>query len=133
MTYVQQVGGDHYEYGDKLLNQHWDLMDRWDIEYLLATASKYVVRWDRKGFPLLDIGKSVSYLTKQLECRPTGARRVIPSMAVHQWFMDNRIHQDTPRESEKRLLIELIHIDGSADALHSAVATLNLMFQREQP
>jgi len=66
---IKQVGGEHYEYGDPD-NQHWDLMDRWDIEYLPATATKYIVRFDRKGTPKLDLEKSISYLEKQLQCHP---------------------------------------------------------------
>lgn len=132
MTYVEQVGGKHYEYGDKIDNQHWDLMDRWDIEYLPATASKYVIRWDRKGTPLLDLGKSVSYLTKQLACHPNrGCRRVVPFLALHTWFDDNSLRMSEPREAEKRLLMELIHADGTVWALNQAIFHLNTMLERE--
>lgn len=129
--YVAQVGGGHYEYGDNLLNQHWDLMDRWDIEYLLATASKYVVRWDRKDSPLLDLGKSISYLAKHQLCRPQGARRVIPYDGMLSWFLDNHLRAQITREAEKRLALELIHVDGSPSALQAAIKGLKVMLERE--
>lgn len=129
--YVAQVGGIHYEYGNNLSNQHWDLMDRWDIEYLAATGSKYVVRWDTKGSPVLDIGKSISYLQKQLLCRPQGCRRVIPYDAMISWFIDNGLRSQITREAEKRLLLELIHVEGSPSALRDAVKLLHDMLERE--
>jgi hypothetical protein len=130
--YVKQVGGTHYERGVNLENQHWDLMDRFDIEYLVATSSKYIIRWDHKGFPLLDLGKSASYLTKQLLCHPNqGCRRTIPEEFVMLWFADNGLRSDVPREAEKRLLCELVHIDGSPLALRSAITHLNTMLDRE--
>jgi hypothetical protein len=129
--YVPQVGGSHYERGVNLENQHWDLMDRWDIEYLVATATKYITRWDFKGTPLLDLQKSVSYLEKQLKLHPMGCRRTISSEFVHLWFLDNDWRQGIPRQAEKRLLFELIHIDGSAIALRSSITHLNAMLLRE--
>lgn len=118
MTYVKQVGGNHYEYG-KSTNQHWDLMDRWDIEYLLGCASAYVVRYDRKGTPVEDLGKAMSYIEKQLVCHPNrGARRVMPAEALGGWYYDN------PMNNGQRTLLQLIHVDGSTAALTRALYIL---------
>jgi hypothetical protein len=108
-------------------------MDRWDIEYLVGTASKYVVRWDRKGTPLLDLGKSASYITKQLACHPhIGCRRFIPYHQMIIWFEDNGLALEVPVSAEKRLIMELIHVDGSPLALRSAISHLQAMLIREQ-
>jgi len=118
VTYVPQTGGSHYEFGN-VDNQHWDLMDRWDIEYLAATASKYVVRYDRKGTPKLDLEKSISYLTKQLACHPNkGCRRTIPIDDMILWYESNPV---LPR---KQLILELIHCQGTPRALKRAIELL---------
>lgn len=110
--YVEQAGGDHYKSRD----QHWDLMDRWDVEYLPATASKYVVRYDRKGTPKLDLDKAITYLEKQLACHPNkGCRRLIPYEAMQEWCVDNKI------EGKKRLLMVMIHCQGTVNSLHRAI------------
>lgn len=115
MTYVKQVGGGHYEYG-VATNQHWDLMDRWDIEYLPACASAYIVRYDRKGTPVQDLDKAISYIEKQLACHPNkGCRRTMPQEAMIGWYHSN------PISDRKKLLMELIHVDGSTAALRRAI------------
>ena len=111
------MGGAHYEHGSKD-NQHWDLMSQWDIEYLLATSSKYIVRFDRKGTPKLDLEKSISYVQKQLVCHPNGARRLIPAAYIDIWYGHNDISE------QKKLLLELIHVDGTAYALTAAVIAM---------
>lgn len=58
---VAQVGGDHYNAPGL---QHWDLMELYDIAYLEATASKYVVRYTRKANPRQDIEKAQTYIQK---------------------------------------------------------------------
>ncbi len=116
-TYLEQIGGAHYEQGgEDVEEQHWDLMDRWDMEYLPATASKYVVRYDRKGTPVLDLQKSISYLQKQLLCHPNkGCRRTIPSQAVVYFLRVNKL------SAKKELLIHLIHVEGTPRALRRAI------------
>lgn len=56
---VKQVGGDHYEaeYG------HWDWASETNLGYLEGCASKYLVRWPKKG-GVLDLEKSVTYIEK---------------------------------------------------------------------
>lgn len=58
---VAQEGGSHYQ--SEL--QHWDVMEKNDVEYLLATASKYVIRWRRKG-GAEDLRKAISYVRRKL-------------------------------------------------------------------
>lgn len=62
MSKTQQVGGTHYQ----AELQHWDVMEKHDIEYLLATASKYLLRHRKKG-GLEDLKKSLSYVERKLE------------------------------------------------------------------
>ena len=115
MTIIKQIGGSHYEYGS-VDNQHWDLMDRWDIEYLPATASKYVIRYDRKGTPRLDLEKSISYLEKQVACHPNkGCHRLIPTSVMGVWYQSNDV------STHKKIIFELIHCGGSVLELRSAV------------
>jgi hypothetical protein len=126
-TYVPQTGGNHYEYGD-VNNQHWDLMDCWDIEYLAATASKYIVRYDRKGTPRLDLEKSISYLTKQVACHPNkGCRRLVPQKAMLNWYEQNDL------SVRKQLLLDLIHVDGSPRALSRAIFLMKEVIDAEYP
>lgn len=88
-THVAQVGGKHYE----AEVQHWDLMEAHDIDYLTATATKYLTRWRKKGTPKLDLGKAASYIEKALKCRPgQGARRLIQQPLLDAFYAANRIH-----------------------------------------
>lgn len=88
-THVAQVGGKHYE----AEVQHWDLMEAHDIDYLTATATKYLTRWRKKGTPKLDLGKAASYIEKALKCRSgQGARRLIQQPHLDAFYAANRIH-----------------------------------------
>ncbi|MBU6430390.1 MAG: DUF3310 domain-containing protein [Cyanobacteria bacterium REEB65] len=71
MTYVEQVGGDHY----RADYQHWDLCEECDIDYLAGNATAYIVRYDRKGTPLHDLRKAKSYLDKMMANRRGVNRR----------------------------------------------------------
>jgi hypothetical protein len=56
-----QVGGEHYasEY------QHWDLMiDLYSPSYLIGYATKYLVRYKKKGNPKLDLEKAIHVIEK---------------------------------------------------------------------
>lgn len=119
---VAQVGGDHYD--NSTGNAHWDLMERWDVSYLEATASKYVVRWDRKGTPLGDLGKARSYLLKLLSERPN-VRRTIPEEALREFKEVNGLSE------EKWMFMLLIHGLGDQESLNEAVHHLNLMIVSE--
>lgn len=58
---VKQVGGSHYR-GGKL--QHWDIVGYFDVDYFVASATAYLLRWREKG-GLIDLRKAVSYLEKR--------------------------------------------------------------------
>lgn len=81
---VAQVGGDHYEAEE----QHWDLMEEFDISYLEATASKYVIRFDRKGKPREDLLKAKSYLERVI-VEGRAPRRYIPNDRIHRFLVAN--------------------------------------------
>lgn len=88
-TYVGQVGGKHYQ----AELQHWDLMEKYDVDYLTATATKYLTRWRKRGTERLDLGKSASYLEKAVKCRPgQGARRLVPQHELDAFYKANAIH-----------------------------------------
>lgn len=56
---VAQVGGSHYgtKYG------HWDYCKEADTPYLEGHATKYLVRWRKKG-GIQDLEKSLSFVEK---------------------------------------------------------------------
>lgn len=120
MSETKQVGGDHY----KASQQHWDLMEEYDISYLEATASKYVVRW-RKKDGVKDLRKSVSYIDRTLE-EGRAARRLIPSDVLDRFASE----YDLP-EAEKSVLV-LLHVVGTIEALRSARALLLTMASLEE-
>jgi hypothetical protein len=119
-TYVQQVDGDHYqaEY------QHWDLCEEHDVDYLAATATAYIVRYDRKGTPRKDLSKAKSYLEKMLK-NQRGTRRLVPFTTLQRFYTANALG------AGKRRLLNLILEDGSEVSILSAVATLALMIEQQ--
>jgi hypothetical protein len=102
-TFVEQVGGKHYQ-GEV---QHWDVMEEYDVGYLEATATKYLMRWRKKGTPRVDLGKAASYIEKALKCRPfeaQTARRLVPEHAVHAMCSAAAVHW-MDRDLIARLLV----------------------------
>lgn len=120
MSYPEQVGGDHY----KADIQHWDVMEDADVAYLEATASKYIVRWRKKGGPQ-DLEKAATYLERALvEERP--ARRLVPADQLKALVAENKL------DVWDAALLELIHLDGSQVALRSAAVLLREKAASEQ-
>jgi hypothetical protein len=120
MSYPEQVGGDHY----KADIQHWDVMEDADVAYLEATASKYIVRWRKKGGPQ-DLEKAATYLERALvEERP--ARRLVPADQLKALVAENKL------DVWDAALLELIHLDGSQIALRSAAVLLREKAASEQ-
>lgn len=117
---VKQVGGDHY----KAELQHWDICETYDVSYLEATATKYIVRWDRKGSPLLDLSKAKSYLERLLEDRNT-VRRCVPVSVLDQFCLVNKL------DPEKRTLLLQVLESGTYHHLTWAVDYLGQMIVRE--
>lgn len=87
MSEVKQVGGTHYKTSG---DQHWDLIDRYDIPYLEATASKYVVRWRKKN-GVEDLEKAVSYLEKVRERNSATRSRLVPIDALASFCEENNM------------------------------------------
>lgn len=69
-THVKQVGGDHYE----APLQHWDFIEAHGIGYLEGNATKYLCRWRKKGTPVLDLEKAVTYAEKTKALHLEGSR-----------------------------------------------------------
>lgn len=65
-TYVEQKGGNHYQ----MEYQHWDWCVDMDkiMGYLPCTATKYLERFQKKGTPILDLEKVITYLEKAKLC-----------------------------------------------------------------
>lgn len=91
-THVEQIGGKHYQ-AEVPGQQHWDLVERFDVDYLLATATKYLTRWRKKQTPEEDLKKAHSYIQKAILCRPgQGARRLVSEDQLKAFYEANRIH-----------------------------------------
>lgn len=58
-----QIGGDHY----RIDYQHWDFVCDTKLHYLLACATKYIARYDKKNGSQ-DLEKAVHYINKAEEC-----------------------------------------------------------------
>lgn len=80
-----QVGGDHYTTNGI---DHMDLMEQWDIPNMESCATKYTFRIYRKGIPLLDIEKAITYV-RRLIATGRGARRLIPYGVLEAWLSEN--------------------------------------------
>ncbi len=68
-----QVGGDHYSRGGRY--QHWDFIEDHGLGYLEGYASKYMVRWRKKGTPVQDLEKAIHCVTKLRELALEGRRK----------------------------------------------------------
>jgi len=109
-NFVKQVGGDHYAAGGE--DQHWDYMERYDIDYLTGQATKYGMRWRKKGTARLDLGKAASYVEKAVLSRPgQGARRLMPEAEVDRMCTAAKVHWQDRDELNKPLLSSGSHDD----------------------
>lgn len=117
-TYVEQVGGTHY----RAEIQHWDVVSKHDVDYLNATASKYLMRWRKKGKPLEDLGKAKSYLLKFLAVFPgCNVPRLVPLSDLQLMFDANGTH------AEDAGAIRLILASGTPAALKRAVEMIEVL------
>ena len=60
----KQVGGNHYKHGGE---EHWDRVNRLNLNYFQAATTKYVERCYLKGNPIQDLQKAVHFLEKLIE------------------------------------------------------------------
>lgn len=65
----RQVGGTHYGPGNSL--QHWDIVQRFGLDYFQGQITKYVIRWKKKHETqekrLEDLRKARHFLDKYIE------------------------------------------------------------------
>jgi len=59
----KQVGGKHYGGGDL---QHWDIVDKFKLDYFQGQITKYIMRWRNKN-GLEDLLKARHFLDKYIE------------------------------------------------------------------
>jgi hypothetical protein len=117
MTRVAQVGGSHYKARGL---QHWDVMEVFDVGYLEGQATKYIVRFDKKGTPVEDLKKAVSYVDRLLAGRDEVRRRV-PGVILDQFYRDNELSE------EKRNLLTLILYTGTKLDLSNSIVLMRHM------
>lgn len=59
----RQVGGDHYKTGGE---EHWDRVNRLQLDYFQGQITKYVERWKKKN-GVEDLRKARHFLDKYIE------------------------------------------------------------------
>jgi hypothetical protein len=119
---IRQVGGTHYDRAQGG-EQHWDLMERYDVAYLEAVASKYPLRWREKG-GLEDLRKAVTYLKKM---GPRGTLRRVPT-----WALSNFLHASrTPPAEREIILLILDEAYGRPFDIALAITLLERMAEEE--
>jgi hypothetical protein len=118
VAFVEQVGGDHYQ----AELQHWDVCEQYDVGYLEGNATKYMMRWRKKGKPAEDLGKACSYVEKALADRPgQGARRLVPGHVLAQLYRSNNT------DPEDAALISLLLGSGSHEDFGRVLNRLHQM------
>src|SRR5579863_6307000 len=71
-----QVGGTHYHSEENPQYQHWDYVIETNLDYFTATATKYVVRYSKKG-GVQDLQKAKHYIQKLLFEKERRPNRVL--------------------------------------------------------
>lgn len=85
----RQVGGSHY----RSEMQHWDLISLYGVGYLEGCATKYVMRWKKKG-GVQDIEKSSHYIQKVMDnhrLHGIQAQAEVPRDVLDQFCSLNRL------------------------------------------
>jgi len=86
-TQIEQVGGSHYAATGQ---QHWDMAEDWDIDYLAGNATAYILRYDRKGTPKEDLLKAKSYLERMI-LAGRGTKRRVSMSALQTFYRANNV------------------------------------------
>lgn len=121
MSLAQQVGGTHYSAPKG--QGHWDLMERYDIDYLAAQATRYVLRYDRKGRPKEDLEKASSFLHKMLE-NMRGTRRLVPWAELEAFYAANELDG-----FKARVLNLILGAGAEEDIMTAALVIANKVIQ----
>lgn len=61
---TKQIGGDHYK---RFKIQPWDVIDEYGLNFYAGNVLKYLLRYQYKDNPLLDIEKLIHYAEKLFE------------------------------------------------------------------
>lgn len=62
----RQIGGAHYKKASKSGQEHWDVVDDFNLDYFQGQITKYVMRWkDKNG--MADLEKALHTLQKYIE------------------------------------------------------------------
>lgn len=153
-TFVQQEGGDHYSRrgGQEAKNfQHWDLVAELRLNYFVANATKYIMRWrDKNG--IQDLKKALTYVDKLIALVDSGKCKLqlnwiqrfemwwqdlwsqYPRSNVSQSFkiktlrMFNEIHSLGMQEA---IIMELLIVADCPETLDWAKKRLQAMIQFE--
>lgn len=115
-----QVGGAHY----KTSFQHWDWVRKMRLGYLEGCATKYVVRWRKKG-GFEDLKKALHYLNKLIEYDEA---RQLPYERTY--LRDQTIsfaHAQNSTELERDFLTEIATWSTPADLRRAREWLLELM------
>jgi hypothetical protein len=81
---AKQVAGDHYK--TKTGVQHWDIMSRHDVPYLIGNATKYLTRFRRKN-GIEDLKKAQHYIEKAIEDAPIINFRPVDEDTILDFFL----------------------------------------------
>lgn len=117
----RQVGGNHYNSN----YQHWDWVEDIKLPYLLAAATKYLVRWRKKN-GLQDVAKTFHYVEKFIEKHRL--QREYFLKYTENFITSNKIEGD-----EKEIIENLVRYQiGSEVYLDMAVAALGRLHKKAE-
>jgi hypothetical protein len=126
---VEQVGGTHY--GDSNF-KHWDWVLSLGLPYLEAHATKYLARWDKKGVPLQDLEKTLSFIDKIKENAPLCMVLIKATRPGDKWvraetirFLDTNNIKDRATQSA----IMMLATWETTDTLNSAAVQVRRLIE----
>jgi hypothetical protein len=74
----RQVGGNHYKTGGE---EHWDRVNRLQLDYFQGQITKYVERWKKKN-GVEDLKKARHFLDKYIEIAEANSSATLASRAL---------------------------------------------------
>lgn len=84
----RQVGGKHYSNGMADL-QHWDIVDKFDLDYFQGQVTKYLFRWKKKGLTpearMQDLEKAQHFLEKYIEVQKSKMPKIVVTETPSVW------------------------------------------------
>ena len=124
-----QVGGDHYSRAGRY--QHWDFIEDHGIGYLEGYATKYLVRWDKKGMPIQDLEKAQHITAKLIELAEDGTRhnratKLLTRSDVELFCSANKVKGD-----DTALAIERLFRWKSPKDLHEALKHVQYVLEAQ--